>query len=351
MKCRGCDGSDLATVFAMEPMPLAGGFAATAEEALAATRYPLEWRECSTCGLVNVWPEVAIDFSDYSYHASDVPALVRHHEMFADWLRRRFRPGLHIEIGGNDGVLTRLLPWPTLNVDPSDAWVGPGINAPFSYELATTLPAADLITSSNSFAHFTGIGDALRGVRRLLAPGGIFVMEVHDLDATLRGNQWDTIYTEHACEWSSRSLATVGALHGLSLLELFRLPLHGGLLRAVFTSRLPMLRPPRRRSPDYSGLQAAYDTATAPPLPPGSIAYGAAARATVYLDHVRPAVDRVVDGSPRRAGRYVPGVGLPVVPPEDFGDPPAVLITAWPHAADIKARHPDYRGEWVTAWS
>ena len=86
-----------------------------------------------------------------------------------------------------------------------------------------------------------------------------------------------------------------------------------------------------------------------PDLPRGAAAYGAAARATVYLNQVETGVEYVVDGSPRRAGRFVPGVGIPIVPPEQFGNPPACLITAWNHADDIKARHPEY-DRWVTAW-
>lgn len=347
--CKGCGHAGYETVFVMDPVPLAGAFAASQEEALSSRRYPLEWRRCTRCGLVNTWPDIdpALIFDSYSYHASDVPALRRHHADFADWLKQDFDPLFHIEIGGNDGVLTRHLSWRTFNIDPSDAWVGPGVNAPFTSALARTLPKADLVTSSNAFAHFPGIGDALDGVRHVLTRDGVFVMEVHDLDATLRGEQWDTVYHEHACEWDEDSLRNVGRLHGLRLEHVWRLPLHGGILRALFRPSIPR-DPSDVPARDFTGLQRAYDTASAPPLPPGSIAYGAAARATVYLDHVRPSVDYVVDGSPRRAGRWVPGVGLPIKPPEDFGSPPAVLITARSHERDIMARHPDYAGEWVT---
>jgi len=330
-------------------MPLAGAFAASKDEALASPRHPLEWRWCRRCGLVNVWPELAHDYADYSYRASDVPALRAHHHSFAKFLTARYAPEVHIEIGGNDGVLASQLPWDVINVDPSDAFVGPGVNEAWTSDLARNLPRADLITSSNSFAHFAGIDDALKGVRWSLKSGGTFILEAHDLDATLDDQQWDTVYHEHHAEWSAASLTAAGALHGLRLTDLYRLPLHGGLLRAVFA--LDRVRKPKApERPDFGALQHAYDTATAPPLPAHSVAYGAAARATVYLDHVRPPVDFVVDGSPRRAGRFVPGVGLPVRPPEEMGDPPAVLITAWPHAEDIKAQHPDYQGRWVTAW-
>jgi hypothetical protein len=351
--CRGCGGERLDTVFHMDPMPLAGAFAETCAEAQAAERFPLEWRWCRDCGLVNVWPDIPGEaiYSSYSYRASEVPALVRHHTEFARFLVSRFPDTrLHIEIGGNDGVLTRHLPWASINVDPSDAWVGPGFNQPFE-KVAGKLPRADLITASNSMAHFAAIGDALAGVRSLLHRDGRFVMEVHDLGSTLASNQWDTVYHEHAVEWAADSLYSVGTRHGLQMTDLERLPLHGGLLRATFKPDIPYRARLQPIARDFSRLQAAYDNATAPELPDGSVAYGAAARATVYLDHTRPNVSAVIDGSQRRAGRYVPGSGLPILPPEDLGDPPAVLITAWNHAEDIKARHPEYSGRWAQTWT
>lgn len=352
MDCRACGERADIPVFQMEPMPLAGAFALTAQEAIDAERYPLTWRWCGTCGLVNVDPPIDgnLIFSDYSYRASDVPALVEHHRRFAEWLEQ-FHPVAHLEIGGNDGVLARHCRWDVVNVDPSDAWVGPGFNEPFTFDLARRIDTKfDLITSSNAMAHFDGIDDALCGVRYLLHRDGVFVVEVHDLAATIRTTTWDTIYHEHAAEWSVESLRIAGSLHGLRLVDCQRLSLHGGLLRATFVADLPRATDRPSLPPGIGDLQQAYDSASAPPLPPGSIAYGAAARATVYLDHVRPDVGFVVDGSPRRAGRYIPGVGLPIRPPEEMGDPPAVLITAWTQAEDIKRKHPDYHGEWITAW-
>lgn len=352
MTCRACGGERLSTVFHMDPMPLAGAFAETQADAMASERYPLEWRWCHDCGLVNVWPDIPepVIFDHYSYRASEVPALVRHHAELARWLVSRFpETNLHIEIGGNDGVLTRCVPWPTINVDPSDAWVGPGFNRPFG-EVARKLPRADLITASNSMAHFSALSDALSAVRLLLHRDGRFVMEVHDLASTLASGQWDTVYHEHRVEWAAESLLIGGARLGLTLTDLEKLPLHGGLLRATFKADVPYhVKAPVAR--DFSRLQAAYDAARAPDLPAGSVAYGAAARATVYLDHTRPNVSAVIDGSQRRAGRWVPGIGIPILPPESFGDPPAVLITAWNHAEDIKARHPEYQGRWEQTWS
>jgi hypothetical protein len=362
MTCRACGGST-APVFEMDPMPLAAAFAVTREDAVTAECYPLTWRECSRCGLVNVDPDIPDEllYAQYAYSASTVPALVRHHAEFARFLTTRFPARAtirHLEIGCNDGVLLRQLPsgWDRVGVDPSDvAAVSAGdwglVQLPFTSRLARSLGRFHLVTSSNAFAHFSGIGDALEGVASVLSTGGEFWVEVHDLDATLALGQWDTIYHEHKVEWSADALIVAAGLHGLSHIATERLPLHGGLLRVGFRKANRAYTVPEPAPRDFAALRAAYEDRAAPRLPSGSVAYGAAARATVYLNQVHPNVGAVIDGSPLRAGRYVPGIGLPILSPWEFerADPPAALITAWNHAVDIKARHPEYR-DWVTAW-
>ena len=356
MNCRACGSDRLVHVFGMDSMPLAGAFAATREEALAAERFPIDWHRCRDCGLVNVAPDIPdhLIYSDYSYRASDVPALVAHHKAFAAWLVDRFPDTTSfLEIGGNDGVLLRELPesWGRINSDPSDVAQGSGFPALPAWPPPIGESAAfDLITSSNAFAHFDRLGDGLAAVRSALRDGGHFVMEVHDLDATLATGQWDTVYHEHKAEWSLPALAAAGSIHGLRIIHHERLPLHGGLLRAVFAKDHPR-RPTPPPAPDFGPLARKY----AERRPVGATAaYGAAARATVYLNQVREPVEFIADGSPRRHGRWVPGVGIPVVSPPEFDRMTTredrVLVTAWPHAADIKRQHPDFPGSWVTAW-
>lgn len=358
--CRGCRSTRLDPVFEMEPMPLAGSFAATREAALTAEKYPLTWLLCADCGLVNVEPDIPDEliYSTYSYAASTVPGLVRHHAEFAATLRACYRgPVRLLEIGCNDGVLLNQLPpsWERVGVDPSDV----ARAQPHDYDLVpepftSDLPLGefDVITSSNSFAHFTAIADAFDGVARFLRPGGDFWIEVHDLDATLLSGQWDTIYHEHKVEWDLLSLQNNLEARGLRIAQTWRLPLHGGLLRVrAVHGKAEWWRETPTLPGNFRSLQGAYDRRQSPPLPAGSWAYGAAARASVYLNQVRPDIEAVTDGSPLRHGRFIPGTGTPIYSPAQFENagPPATLITAWNHADDIQAAHPSYH-QWVTAW-
>src|SRR5438105_11161625 len=98
----------------MDPMPLAGLFCRTRDEAHAAPVFPLTWIRCGACGLVQVLEDVSDDilFQEYSYASSSVGGLVRHFEEYADFLAQRYGGSSAIallEIGCNDGVLLRRL--------------------------------------------------------------------------------------------------------------------------------------------------------------------------------------------------------------------------------------------------
>jgi methylation protein EvaC len=363
----------------MDPMPLAGVFCTTLEEAREAPRYPLTWTRCGACSLVQVLEDVDDDvlFQTYNYASSTVPGLVKHFEAYAAWLAERFGRGpvRLLEIGCNDGVLLRRLPdaYRTVGVDPSDvarkAPPGPYelVNAPFTAEASGGLPGAgeyDVVTASNCLAHIADLRDVFVGVHEALRPDGAFLIEVHDLEATLGSGQWDTIYHEHKAEWSIGALQTCLAGVGFALESVERPPLHGGLLRACFRKAAGAVRQAgserlafdrliaayrdRRATDVYRAVRAAVDRGE------DIAAYGAAGRANVWLNQLPELPFRyIVDDSPLRSGRWLPGVGTPVVRSATFeADPPRVcLITAWNYARDIVAKHPSVAVQWLQTFT
>jgi len=380
-KCRGCHASStlLREVFCMAPMPLAGEFSITEAEARSAAIYPLTWVECDNCELVQVLEDLSDEalFKTYNYASSTVGGLVRHFMDYAKWLVARYGSDARrvLEIGCNDGVLLKQLPlsWDCIGVDPSDVAARGKtegyelVNEPFTHALGASSDfreSVDVITGSNCLGHISDLLDVFRGANAALRPGGELVIEVHDLDVTLSTGQWDTIYHEHKAEWSDRSLARCLGPLGFSLVTKERLPLHGGLLRAVF-------RKGGRETPAVSTSKNSYDLlagayrhrrSTTPyrrltdAVEKGRMiaAYGAAGRANVWLNQLPELpFEYIVDESPLRAGKFIPRVATPIVGRDHLKlhPPDACLITAWNYAADIHAKNDGYRGEWLQTFA
>ena len=384
-KCRGChaERDRLQPVLTMDPMPLAGMFCESAAEAKAAPIFPLTWMHCGQCGVVQVLENVddSFLFSKYNYSSSTVPGLVRHFASYSEFLVERYGANNRVqflEIGCNDGVLLKRLPptWKLTGCDPSDVAAGAAERANYSFidrpfcgatvaeaRLEGTL---DVISGSNCLAHISDLKEVFESAHRALKVGGHFWIEVHDLNALLRGSQWDTIYHEHKVEWSEESLQNCLTPIGFIHRETNHTPLHGGALRILFektNSPTKQKLKPITRPTGLNDLPQAYEKryetpaarALADALREGHriAAYGAAGRANVYLNQL-PSLrfDYIVDESPLRVNKFIPRVGTPIVPPSLLREKPAeaCLITAWNYRDDIIRKNPQHSGLWLTAF-
>jgi SAM-dependent methyltransferase len=382
-RCRGCHAGHLTVVFTMEPMPLAGQFCNTYEAALVAKRYPLTWVQCDACRLVQVAEDIPSSelFEVYNYSSSSVTPLVRHFTEYAKMLEANYgRDAVvnFLEIGCNDGVLLKQLSpnWSILGVDPSDVAAKASVNEgfPLANKCFTTefvieqklVGAVDVITGSNCLAHISDLFDVFRACALALRKDGELWIEVHDLDALLKANQWDTIYHEHKVEWSRESLAACVCRHGFELRDIYRLSLHGGLLRARFrrcdvASKFPKVITNNKLH--LETLQKSYNerhTSLAAQSLAGTTAagghiaaYGASGRANVYLNQM-PFLKFafIVDESPLRIGKFLPCVGTPIVDRAELvrSNAKKCLVTAWNYASEIRSKNRNFSGEWLTAF-
>src|SRR5439155_22456821 len=197
---------------------------------------------------------------------------------------------------------------------------------------------AQLIVGANVFAHVDDVHAIVQGVTDLLSEEGHFVFETHYQGDLISLAQYDTVYHEHLSYYSIRSLEALFRPYGLRIADVQRIQIHSGSIRVTvvrepcafpsspavqrmleeeldwdvgnFTRQVEIRRAGLRRlvlDLKANGRRVA--------------AYGAAGRATILLNHCGlgpDLIDYVVDASPLRYGRYVPGVGIPIVPPERF---------------------------------
>jgi C-methyltransferase C-terminal domain len=206
----------------------------------------------------------------------------------------------------------------------------------------------------------------------VLAPAGTLTLEFPHLLKLVRQRQFDTIYHEH---FSYLSLATVQRIlrsQGLEVWDVQELPTHGGSLR-VWAQHATHPRPVQSavaqmlaqeqaagmgRAGFHQGLQAQAERIKDELLlflidckrrGLRVAGYGAAAKGNTLLNFagVRPdLLPYVVDASPHKQGRFLPGSRIPVLaPPHLLEDrPDVVLILPWNLREEIVAQLQAVRG-------
>jgi SAM-dependent methyltransferase len=361
--------------------PLANSYVAADELFAGETFYPLHVFVCGHCMLVQL-PEVASPrkiFSDYAYFSSYSDSWLEHARAYVEMAVERF--GLHsgsqvIEVASNDGYLLQYFldaAVPVLGIEPAAnvAAVAIAKGVPtrvdfFGAELGSVIAAetgpADLVLGNNVLAHVPDIHDFVEGLRRVVKPSGVITMEFPHLLRILEQRQFDTIYHEHFSYFTLHTVERLFEAHGLSLFDVDELPTHGGSLRIyvgatgerAVTERLMELRERERTAGlhelrGYTGFGAEVRALKRDLLTfliearrGGSsvAAYGAAAKGNTLLNFCgirSDLVDYVVDKSPHKQGKFLPGTRLPIHAPShvEKTKPNLLLILSWNIRAEV----------------
>jgi hypothetical protein len=397
--CQYCATPLTVTWLDLGTQPLANHYAATAAEAVASPHYPLHARACPACWLVQVDRVVPPDdiFSDYAYFSSYSDSWLEHCRRYAELVTGRFNlkgDSLVIEIASNDGYQLKFFKdagIPVLGVDPAAnvAEVAQAAGIPtevefFGAAFARTLvergQAADHLVAKNVLAHVPDIGDFVEGVAILLKPEAVFTVEFPHLLRTMRQLQFDQIYHEHFTYLSVIALDRIARDKGLRIFDVERLETHGGSLR-VYMCRDGAAHPTtdafgatldeeRGAGLDTVGGYAGYDSevrrireefldfiASARREGQTVAGYGAAAKGNTFLNYCGADADTlafIADRSTAKAGRFMPGSGIPVRLPQaiDEGRSDYVVILPWNLRTEISAQLDGIRswgGRFVTA--
>ena len=105
----------------------------------------------------------------------------------------------------------------------------------FDEELAERLAAegklADVIHAHNVFAHVPDPNRFAGGIKRLLKPHGVAVVEAPYVRDLIDKLEFDTIYHEHFSYYSVSAVEALCRRHGLVVCDVELVPIHGGSLR------------------------------------------------------------------------------------------------------------------------
>jgi hypothetical protein len=194
--CRACAGDDLHLVLSLGQVPLANALPSVQQLAIPDERFPLDLYFCPRCALVQIGESVPPEklFSHYTYASSFSDTMLAHAHKLVERLTQERRLGpenLVVEIASNDGYLLqyyRERGVPVLGVEPArniaaiaiDKGV-PTLVAFFDAALGAKLAAegrrADVVHAHNVLAHVPDPNSFVAGLRHLLRPGGVAVVE------------------------------------------------------------------------------------------------------------------------------------------------------------------------------
>jgi 2-polyprenyl-3-methyl-5-hydroxy-6-metoxy-1,4-benzoquinol methylase len=351
--------------------------------------WPLELVRCEACSLAQITETVPPEtlFSDYAYFSSFSDTMVAHAKAIALRLiadRSLDESCLVTEVASNDGYL---LQWyraagiPVLGIEPAEniATVArdekgiPTLNEFFGQEVAKRLAAqgqqAEIIHANNVLAHVADLNGVVAGFQAMLKPDGRVVVECPYLKELIENLEFDTIYHEHLCYFSLTALDRLFRQHGLEIVDVEHLSIHGGSLRIFaahagcatvsesvrttlddeaawvhdaayfqrFADRVQLLR--SKLVDRLSELKAAGNRI---------VVYGASAKGSTLLNYFGidgTLIDYVVDRSTVKQGRHTPGTHLKIYSPDRLTEdqPQYCLLLTWNFADEILRQQHRYR--------
>jgi SAM-dependent methyltransferase len=370
--------------------PLANSLVQEASQP-AEPRFPLQLVFCPGCALVQITETVPpeILFRDYVYFSSFSDTMTAH----ARDLVRRFAAGrglgassLALEIASNDGYLLQHykgLGIPVLGIEPAEnvariAVEKRGVRTLaefFGLPLARRLRGegieADVVHANNVLAHVADLNGFVAGIREILKPEGMAALEFPYLGDMVDHCEFDTIYHEHLCYFSLTAIANLFARHGLKVIDVEKVAIHGGslLLQAARaeSSQAPtaaveaLLAEERRQGMTSFGYYEGFSQrvldlkkdlrallARLKGEGRSIAAYGAAAKGSTLLNTFgigTETLDFVADRSTYKQGRFMPGVRVPIVQPERLREaqPDYTLLLTWNFADEILRQQAEYR--------
>src|SRR2546422_6049719 len=386
--CRACGSAKLILGLDLGMLPLANSFLSSerARDPRPEPRYPLRIFYCSDCRLIQLFDIVDRKemFGEYAFLTATANTSLVHFDQYAEELSKR--PALNsgdlvVDIGSNDGTLLKAFKRrgaSVLGIEPARNIASlaiasdvPTLNEYFGSATVQIIGAgkARIITANNVVSHVGDLNGFIDSVDKLLAPKGLFAFEVPWVVEVLRHYNFDIVYHEHLSYFGFKPLSEVLEKHGLELIDLEYFPaIHGGSFRGIaahintYPKKLKTIDRVFRDEEKGANFRALEQFSyrvrefkeKLNQLLQGLkrdgkriVGYGAPAKATILLNYCsidRSILDFVIDTTPFKQGKFIPGVRIPIVHPDEFRNAAHdyALLLAWNFKNEILSKEQEY---------
>lgn len=378
--CRVCQSQNIKEILNLGEQPLANSLLQNLDE--KEQFYPLSISWCPDCNLVqlNETAEPGELFSNYVWVTSTSKVALEHARTFYRQILSRtqnLKDSYVLEVASNDGAFLKPFVengYKVLGVDPAqnivDIAVAGGIPTRCKFfgvkaaeEVTKEFGQAKVVIARNVLPHVANLHDFVRGLHLCLKEDGLLVVEFHYARVIYEGLHYDSIYHEHLCYYTLKSIEQLLNQFGLFVTDIKESPISGGSL---------ILYIKKNRDREASIVQSYRDsekeikvnelsswqkfagrvhshreqllgilsdiTAKTGPV----VGYGASARSSTLLNFCgidKRFITVIADQNPLKHKHYTAGTHIPIASPEEVmkQNPKCVLILAWNFGDEISS--------------
>lgn len=380
--CRICKAREYQEILSFGDVALSDSFLTDATSFRLEKKYPLTLIICQQCHHVQIREILNPDllFQQYPWETG-IPASIHPYcREFASFMEQRMGHGLKrvLEIASNDGTMLgefQRRGYDVLGVDPAQN-IASKANAKrirtlaqyFNLKTAKGIRESegqfDLLIARNVMAHVADLEGLILGVKMLLAPEGLTVVEVPQLLTLYQQLQYDQVFHEHIGYHSLDSVQKAFQIFGLKVIDAEETWIHGGSLRISICheARSDVAISPRvdellARESDAGILDPACwasfgDRARKQKTQLNDLlqqfladgyrvaGYGASGKGQTMLQFCEinsELISFIADKSTSKIGKFTPGSHIPVISPEQMRQEEidVLVLFAWNFAEEI----------------
>ena len=378
MNCRFCNNPMLHTFTDLGDTPLANSFLTSDMLDEKEQQFPLKSLVCTKCFLVQVdeFEKPQNIFNNYAYFSSYSTSWLDHVKIFTENMVERFNISKNdqvMEIASNDGYLLKNFKKkqiPVLGIEPAAnvAKIAENSGIPTIVDFFGSKSVkkitdsgikANMLIAFNVLPHVPNLNDFVLGMKNVIDKNGIIIIQfsAYLLDVIAKC-EFDMVYHEHFSYFSLFTLKKIFESFDLEIFDVKEIPVHGGSLRLFLKSKYnseieieksvneQLIKEKEfglqdistylefQKNIEYSKKSIQEFFINSKKQGKKIVCYGAAAKGNTVLnfcDINKDQIEYVVDISPHKQEKFLPGTHIPIHSPEKIKEtkPDYIVILAW----------------------
>jgi hypothetical protein len=379
--CRVCGSHRIKPFFHLGNQPYANALLKQAGQ--IEKKYPLSLNWCEDCNLVqlNYTADPKELFSQYVWVTATSSTAKEYSQVFCENAIKKCggsnEKGYILEIASNDGTFLKPFlkkGYRVLGIDPArnivDLANSGGITtecAFFGEEIAENIIKEkgypEIVLARNVLPHVANLHDFVKGIKKCMNDETLLILEVHYAKNILEELHYDSIYHEHLCYFTCKTLEKLLNLYQLYAFDVINSPISGGsLVLYIRNTRIPKekslaLLEEREEKEDINSYgqwehfairsqshRELFLTLIDEEINCGKhvIGYGASARSATLLNFCNidsTRISAIADQNPLKQGLFAPGSQIPILSADEVmnQNPAAIVILAWNFFSEIRS--------------